>query len=284
MKFHLKKRFNSNLYKLMAINPGVSSKLIDTFVNKKRKNQIYCVGLPRSGTHSLAHLFGTHFCSKHEPLSGPTVKFCMGVANNKVSNSEVEKVLKMRDLFLNLEVEAAHYLFIFVPYLADLFPDAKFILTVREPRSWLNSKINMNLKTAGDGFWDEYQQIKYGKYSYPYQSDYLECNKYLYPISNYLKYYKNHIKTVIDYVPKNRLLIVDTFSISKELERIASFAKVSLNQLNLEKQHVSKGKKLIQIEQFVVKDIITHKIQTQCESFINEYVPFLRQHMGYLNE
>lgn len=108
----------------------------------------------------------------------------MSVAYKNVSESEIENVLTMRDIFLNLEVEAAHYLYMLVPYLADLFPDAKFILTVREPRSWLNSEINMNLKTAGDGFWDKYQQFKYGKYSYSYDSDYKDllyicCHKNL---------------------------------------------------------------------------------------------------------
>jgi hypothetical protein len=171
-----------------------------------------------------------------------------------------------------------------VPNLIDLFPVAKFILSVREPRSWLESEINMNLKTAGGGLWDEYQGFKYGKYSYPYESEYLEKNKYLYPISSLLEYYKNHIKAVIDCVPDKWLLIIDMFSITTELDKIASFAGVNKSNLNLEKEHVSKGKRRIYLREVVDKNVLYENINEHCLTFIKIYVPFLKNRMDYLEQ
>jgi hypothetical protein len=84
MRLYLKKRIENNVFRFLAKKPELSSKVLKTITKRRKRNvQIFCVGLPRSGTHSLANLFGGNFRSRHEPLVGPTVKFCMRFAKIK---------------------------------------------------------------------------------------------------------------------------------------------------------------------------------------------------------
>lgn len=113
---------------------------------------VFCIGLPRTGTHSLAHMFGKHFRAAHEPKKQETIINILDWKSGRYSKSKMLRILALRDKRLKLNLEASHYLHHIVDLLVELFPQAKFILTVREPISWLASETNQNYRTRNIDF------------------------------------------------------------------------------------------------------------------------------------
>lgn len=251
-----------------------------------RKFHAFCVGLPRSGTHSLAYLFSSSYSAEHESLKQLTVANILDWVNGRHSNSKMRSILKSRDKYLKLELESSNFLHYAIEILVDLFPKAKFILTIREPISWLASIINQHYSIRNYSgrqviFWRKLQEHSYGFYGRNYIHKNLADIPYVYPISNYLSYWKNHISMVLDNVPEDRLLIVDTFDIRDMLCDISSFVGADTNSFNKSKYWSGRRKSSLELYDLVEKEQVLLQIEDQCGDFIHEKVPFILKYLSF---
>ena len=73
-----------------------------------------------------------------------TLSYCQG----EIDKSTLYNALNERDANYQLDMEASHYLHHLSGALVDLFPMARFILTIRDPLSWIQSEINQKLLTS----------------------------------------------------------------------------------------------------------------------------------------
>lgn len=129
----------------------------------QRKFHAYCVGLPRSGTHSIAYALGSYYRSSHEPSPKGTIEFILKYCQGEISQELTKKIIHTRDNCFNLDLESAHYLSHCIDLLTECFPESKYIFSIREPYEWLNSEINKNLETSSY-FWSKLQNFRYGNY------------------------------------------------------------------------------------------------------------------------
>jgi len=104
-----------------------------------RQCHVYCVGMPRTGTTSIQRLFSDSFRSWHEPYFLRLTELAMDRAKGSICDPELSDYFERRDRQMWLDMESSHVLSFFSDLLASSFSDAKFILTVREPESWLRS-------------------------------------------------------------------------------------------------------------------------------------------------
>ena len=111
-----------------------------------REFQVYCVGAPKTGSTSLWSMFSYSFRATHEPDVAGTNPLVISWLDNKVGRLELEKALRERDRNLGLELESSHLLGYVSDVIADIFADAKFLITIREPYSWLESRLNFHYK------------------------------------------------------------------------------------------------------------------------------------------
>ena len=259
--------------------PAVGKTLSKLKRNKERKFHAYCVGLPRSGTHSIAKMLEDEYMSSHEPYHASMIKFLMSEKNKSAKSRE--EYIRVRDSLLNLEMESTHLLHNFMPELVKLFPESKFLLTVREPRSWLESEFNQLLK-PGKGkqisIWSNYDELKYGNFKSEPESNKIKGRGGLYPLKSILKYYKYHISAVIDNVPVDRLLIIDTFEIKLRIKEVSNFLNIDESKINLNKTHSAKNKNKIPLEQFLPDKEIEDLIARNLGAFINDKVPILSKY------
>ncbi|MGD1921619.1 MAG: sulfotransferase [Pleurocapsa sp.] len=247
-----------------------------------RRFQIFCVGLPRSGTHSLAHLFEPFYAAKHEPLKQLTVANIIDWTNGKHSDFKMRSILANRDKYLKLELESSHFLHHVIELLVDIFPKAKFILTIREPVSWLVSEVNQNYTSRNSDFWGTLQNFRYGCYGNEYINKSLIDIPNVYPISNYFSYWKDHINKIIDNVPAERLLVIDTFEITNSLNEIASFTGSNQDNFTQEKSWSGKRKSELDLYDLLEKSQVLSQAEEHCGDFIQEKVPFLSKHCSFL--
>lgn len=120
-----------------------------------RKTHVYCIGAAKTGTTSIAQIYNKVYRTAHEPEVEQTTGCVMDYLSGRLSETECAKRLMARDKRLNLEMESSHPLGYFTPLLVSSFPDAKFLVTIRDPRSWIKSRINFHLnKTPPE--WEPY--------------------------------------------------------------------------------------------------------------------------------
>jgi hypothetical protein len=128
-----------------------------------------------------------------------------------------------------------HYLIHFCRELVSLFPEAKFICTVRSPRSWLRSFIDqsINLDQHFSEYltdeeveaWKRLRGLNCGPPPETYPDPETPLARYGLPsIDGYLAYWASHNRTLLDVIPANRRLFVPTVTLTAAAERIRAFA------------------------------------------------------------
>ncbi len=237
----------------------------------------YCVGIPRSGTHSIAHMLQPNYAAAHEPHAYYAIYHVLKRMNRQYTFADIQNVLKWRHKKFALDLEAAHYLHHVADVLAASFPNAKFILTVREPLSWLESEINRNYSTRNKLFWRELEDYRYGRYQHSFtpQETALE-HLNLYPIASYLSYWKEHNQFVLKAVPEEQLLVMDTREIRPNPDKLADFLGIDVSTLNLSKSHANKRNKRFKLTDLVDSRYLYQQIDEICADFIDAQLPCLQ--------
>lgn len=204
---------------------------------------LYCVGAPKSGTHSIAAIFAERYRAEHEPFWWQLVPCLNALAQNHPDAcNQAQRLIRRRRIELDLDLESAHILGPLVPFLARTFADARFILPVRHPRQWLDSLIEDQIYGQSEplykGWWRVYD-CYFGDRStasWPAEEAPLR-DQGLYPLRSMLTYWRDHHLRILDSVPTERLLILPTEAISESRELLAAFAGVPASDLHMAASH-----------------------------------------------
>lgn len=205
----------------------------------KRAFHAYGVGLPRTGTKFLSHLFAGRFRSAHEPRCGELLQLAELIDSGQSSPAAIEKALKTRDRRLWLEMDSSSLNRRLIGHLADLFPTSKFILTVREPHSWLGSILDLiqsaaitrDSRVASLPYWrlsvlGERAPVRYTK------AERLLEDRGLPPVEDLLKWWTLHNRRILEGHWTDRLLVIQTANLSRETTRLGEFLGVKPDHLN----------------------------------------------------
>jgi hypothetical protein len=204
---------------------------------RPRRIHVYGVGAPKTGTLSIARLFG-YYRTMHEACPKVMVRLLKAQRGQHVTDEQIRTRLKELD-HDRLECESAYYLAHVSSYLAELYPDALFIVTVRDPLPWLHSIINQCINNSRATMRQEYKALRdycFGPIpdSYPSQQQILKEHG-LHGLQGYLSYWATHYRTFCDQLPAKRTLFLKTEAISQSTSRIASFVGVPMSSLCQEK-------------------------------------------------
>jgi hypothetical protein len=125
------------------------------FPQRPLRFKAYCIGMAKTGTTSMHIIFSHHYRSAHEAESGFLCKKNLAFLNGKINRNQFTHYLKHRDQRLNLEMDSSALNYFLLDMLVKEFSEAKFILTIRDCYSWLDSAINYypNAHTLGYYHW-----------------------------------------------------------------------------------------------------------------------------------
>jgi hypothetical protein len=127
--------------------------------------------LPKTGSTSLAAAFSPGI-ARHEGFHQPSVSTILNYLDGELSITELEHFLKRRQALLRTQVDAATFLHWIAAELQQLWPDALFLVVMREPCAWVCSylgmlhSVNQQLHSQGSTreiSWSE----RYGRYQAP---------------------------------------------------------------------------------------------------------------------
>jgi len=144
-----------------------------------------------------------------------------------VGSRRVRAELRRRSVRYHLEVDVAGHMTLFAPTLAELYADAKFVLLLRDCFSWLNSSVDMRIRSDAPRGRNAYFLAKFSRPGDRFTSeDAALQDAGLIPISSWLRGWAEWNQLVLDGVPPERLLVVRTEDLDHSVEALARFAGV----------------------------------------------------------
>jgi hypothetical protein len=242
-----------------------------------RRFQAYCIGTGKSGTHSIAGLFSRRYRTAHEPEREFIIDTILAAASGLISEEEKVDFIRKRDKRLWLELESSVYIYHFLDILVREFPHAKFILTIRDCYSWLNSYMNHKLAGPVSDKWWRMREFRYrpDKFTYAKEEQIL-FEHGLYPLDSYLSAWGTHNRKVPAIVPKEKLLVVRTHEIIQNITRIAEILEIPVETLDPSKAHLFKTQRNFGILSKIDRDFLEEKVNIHCRDVMNQYFPEIR--------
>lgn len=236
---------------------------------RRRRFHAYCVGAPKTGTHSLAEIFGKHFRTAHEPEYRKQIERIVALKTGSENHRDFDRYLKEHDKRLGLEMESSHLIYFYIERLVKLFPKAKFVLTVRDCRSWLESWINYELAHPSligthESEWLPIRDLRFKTEAPHAPQEKVLAEHGLYTLDGYLSNWADHNRVILATVPKERLLVVRTNEIGETLGRVADFLGVRADRLDPGGSHAYKNDKKFDILSKIDDVYLQRKLDLHC--------------------
>lgn len=245
----------------------------------KRRCHVYCIGHGKTGTHSLSDLFHGHYRATHEDDAEVLLDIIMAVATGRLSTETFKRFLYWRDRRLLTEMDSSGLNIYFIEQLRELFPEARFILTIRDCHSWLESQINHIIARPPQNNprvdYSRFQDFHYrwqGDETHPPEERILRQYG-LYTLDHFLAAYAWHNHKAFSCLPSERLLVIRTHEIRQNAARIAAFSGVPLETLQLERAHSYPAKARFDVLGQIDRDYLNGKIRQHCNGLMTEWFP-----------
>jgi hypothetical protein len=158
--------------------------------------------------------------------------------------------------------------------LLDEFHEAKFILTIRDCYSWLDSQINSQLSYIEDKRWQNFGDLKYSGETGRHPKEEQVFGQFgLYTLDGYLAAWASHNNKVLTTVPRDRLLVVRTQDIARDMPTLADFLGVPVNHLDTAGVHSFKGGKKFDLLSNLDEQYLDEKVNKYCRALMDAYFP-----------
>jgi hypothetical protein len=219
-------------------------------------------------------MFSDALRSGHEPDDSSMIDRILKIAQGEVSYSEIRSHLRRRDRRLCLDIDSSQLNFFVLEHLLQEFSDAKFLLTIRDCYSWLDSFINDSLRRCTSEEWIKFREFRFraNKFTHPLQETALK-RRGLYTLDGYLSYWANHNQKVINTVPSNRLMIVKTNEITEKAYEIAAFAGLQNSTVQLSRSHSFKNSKKFYVLGEIEQNYLQSKVREHCQDLMCKVFP-----------
>jgi hypothetical protein len=200
-----------------------------------RRFHAYNVGLPRTGTSSLATLFG-RYRSATEFNEQETVEHIVAWQGGALSDEAFRDYVLRRDGEGQLEMDSASFNHFYLDILIDAFPEAKFVFTIRDCYSWINSFLSLLLRWRQrflhqglemPEWMTDYGHLLFGEFSWSgFASS--EAVKASVPdlVEPFIRCWSTYNLQVLERLPPERSLIIRTHDLSHRLDELAAFIGV----------------------------------------------------------
>ena len=207
---------------------------------RPRRFDACCPGLSKTGTHSMAGLFG-NYRSEHHPDANRRLKLAMAYLKGEIDAGSVTQVLRSRDHLLRLEMESSNLAGTLIESMVAACPEKKFILTMRDVYSWCDSWLdhNINEPPAPSSLFGQLDVIRLRVNEFP-------PTKYDAPLvargfpslACYFQLWTTHNTRVLRTVPAARLLVVETKEIRDRIPDIARWLGIPPETLRADRSHL----------------------------------------------
>jgi hypothetical protein len=204
----------------------------------ERRPLVFGCGAAKTGTHSIAGIFQRNYRAVHEPDADELCHLIVDLETGVATAADAVQYLREKDARYAAQIDASQLNAAIAELLVRLYPTSCFVLTVREPYSWLDSYYDHHLSQGGGaneghaGGWKRLSEhrLRQGIHHSPHEAE-IAAHGFA-PIATRLAAWSARIERVTAAVPPERLLILRTDRISSKLGDLAMFAGVPLATLD----------------------------------------------------
>jgi Sulfotransferase domain len=259
-------------------NPAALSSSTE-LTGEKRRFHAYNIGLPRTGTTSIAGIFG-NFRVGHEFLDMETMLAITAYKKREIDEAGFERFVVDRDRKGNLEMDSSSYAAAYLPILVRRFPDAKFLFTIRDCWAWLNSTINLTFAMLAElpqwrieyGAWG--LGLKVNPEAFSSQDGF---RKHLPDFAEgLLRYWAAANADALANLPSERSLVLKTNEIAAQFPAISKLVGVSVDELVSERSHIHKTKENYGLLAGLEDGLLGQLGDRYCRPLMNRYFPLLQ--------
>ena len=165
-----------------------------------------------------------------------------------ISENTLRDYIRYRHEIGQLEMDTASFNHFYLHILVNEFPEAKFIFTIRDCYSWVNSFLRMisrwkkHFGDIGQEMPDwmlNYGRILFGEYDWNWFNSYEDLLRNLDPlVEMFIKSWADLNSRILELLPPERSLIVKTSEISRSQARISEFIGIPVHTLT-EHHHIN---------------------------------------------
>jgi len=242
-----------------------------TRLGDDRRLHLIGIGSSKTGTVSLAAIFEQEYRTAHEADVGELEDLLRAEQRGEMTSDAVAAALEVRDARLRLEVDSNQLNQPFTPHLVRLFPRARFVFTVREPRSWIDSFYSHRIDDTPAGDWKRVLERELDGLPYPPEEEELR-QLGLPPIATRLEKWRRSFE-LASAVPDDRLLVLRTHEISRSLDHLAEFAGVDVATLAAEQSHSNRAGQKHHVLDRVDPSHVDRLIEAHCEPWLGRWFP-----------
>ncbi|MCC7271596.1 MAG: sulfotransferase [Alphaproteobacteria bacterium] len=243
--------------------------------------RLYGVGLGKTGTVSLAGMFGVRWRSAHEPDWRAIIRLGLDPDASRRGDFLASPALATLVRGWPWEMNSSTLNYHLLPLIRRVHPEARFVLTVRDPVSWVASVCRHESTRPRRTHWDwwEIRRLRFRPDIYRHRADDQALARLgLFSLEGYLRYYARHNRKVLEEVPGDRLLVlaVDRLSRPEEIARLAGLAGIPVATIARERSrmHVSETP-------FDLFSVVDRKVvEDAAASYCGEIWETLRQRAG----
>ncbi len=241
---------------------------------RPRRFHAYCVGMPKTGTHSIAAVLRKHYRAGHEVDRWTLLHASLAHARGELSDADRDRFLRHRDRRLRLELESSFLCEPFLDAYVRLFPRSRYILTVRDPWTWLDSvydhRLGRGVRPDTDAFLD---RKRHGLYQAWGPGEELLRERGLPSLAGELGAWRRHNDRVLELVPPERLLVVRTDRIGQRLPEIAAFLGVPAAKLDPRRSHSFRALEHFHVVSQLDPELVRAEIERHCGPLVKRWFP-----------
>ena len=246
----------------------------------RRKCRLYGVGLDKTGTTSVAGMFNRTVVARHDPMKLKMQQAVLDLDKGRIDRADLRALVLRRDKEYCADINSAGINAYFVDILLEEFPDALFLLTMRDPYSWLDSILNWAIsyiplqKRKRKTLHQRKQRALHRKpqRKHPPEEQSLEA-EHLPTLDRLLARWNQCNQTVLSTVPEHRLLIVRTRNITKRAYEIADFAGLPRSSIRLSRSYQNQASRKYHLLDRIDRKHLDMKVQEHCGSLMKQYFP-----------
>jgi hypothetical protein len=243
-----------------------------------RRTRLYCVGTAKSGTHSIYSMFSRNVRAGHEKGALEFIDTFFQWHERRMSDEKFHAWILARDREMALEVDSSWHHILILDFLAKEFPDARYVLTIRDCYSWLNSEFKRVLHTPSQ----QSERIKLRKFIYdgeraphtPEEQVLKEAG--LFTVDNYLSRWAAHNEKVQTTIPPERLLVIRTDQIRDRAYEVADFAGLPRYTVRLQRTHEYRNPVQREIIRELDPRFLEQKVEQHCRPLMKRFFPEMK--------
>jgi hypothetical protein len=195
-------------------------------------------------------------------------------SRGEIDESAVSDYLIRRDQRLNLEYDIAWANQFIIGHLLAVFPEAKFVVLVRDPYTWLQSIIGHLISRQIPRDVRSFLDWWFGPERYPHtRNDHELKTCGVYSIEALLNAWNRHVDACTLILQRDRRLIVRTHELNQSYSRLAEFLEIPVESLDVQGGHLNRSVWSGQLESLLDRKYLDDMVWQVCGDNMVRYFP-----------